>query len=297
MFLGIVLLTVTRPDPGLAGPNSGGVLILHAPPGLQFTYGQDWSGYSNLNNCQDAITQVSGNGQWTLFYVLAIFPDYAMPRLQAVDFGIQYDSPQIEPKAWGMCTGTYGFENPSTGWPASGTGDQVVWPAGSPARRAINEVYWFASYIYEGNVFKLTTNYQWNEAKFVDDSLPPQLDDVEDFGSLGFGRRGSNPCGSDDPTGGCCTSNGQCIIQTRTACGEMGAGYTYLGDDTTCFPNNCIPGMGACCILTDCRLLTYDDCISAAGTFMGQGEGCNPTPCNMTQVRTSWGALKSIYRQ
>jgi hypothetical protein len=85
-----------------------------------------------------------------------------------------------------------------------------------------------------------------------------------------------------------------CILQTEAGC-QTHSGYNYLGDNTFCSPNPCSPGVAACCIRTECRLLLWDECQDARGLFMF-GAGCNPTPCDFARVETTWGALKSTYR-
>src|SRR6266446_9171633 len=39
------------------------------------------------------------------------------------------------------------------------------------------------------------------------------------------------------------------------------------------------PATGACCIGTDCSILTEADCIAAGGIFQGIGVPCDPNPC------------------
>lgn len=127
----------------------------------------------------------------------------------------------------------------------------------------------------------------------VDDQVPGEVDQIAGYGTLGFGVKGFNPFG-EVATGACCSGTGQCILQTQVGCQSF-AGYNYRGDWSLCSPNPCTPGAGACCIVAECHMLSWDDCIDARGLFQGEGIGCEPTPCDFRRVDTTWGALKSTY--
>lgn len=290
------LLPLLGSGAALAGPNSGGVLILHANVSLPFTLDTNWSGWSELRNCKDAVTQVPGDGKGVIFYVLAAWP-FGAPRMKAVCFGIKYSSNLVAPAACGACIdpAANDWELQQSGWPANGTGTAIEW--NEPLTRSIDEVYWFACYAYDGNTFQLTPHPDPGlGGQFADDSLPlSERDDIESYGMLGFGSRsGFNPCGGDEATGGCCLAEGQCVLRTRGGCQGM-IGTTYLGDNTTCYPNPCTPGIGACCFGPRCQLMDWNDCTSNGGSFE-LGSGCDPTPCIFSSVDGNWGQIKQYYR-
>ncbi len=284
------------------GPNTGGVLILHHNPYIEFTFGQDFSGYSELYGCEDALSQVTVDAQNTrlaVFFVLAAFDDFASPSLKGISFGIDYDLSSTPLAAHAPC-GWPGsiFELPSDTWPGPGSGTAISYYP-DPLTSRLVEIYWFAAYVYPWSAnatFRVTDHPDRKNEDMIDDQVPPRPNDFEDYGKLGFGREGYNPCATEgDAIGACCNRIGECIIQTETGCGLF-AGYTFLGPGTSCNPNPCEPGLGACCFRTECRLLQWDDCLEGRGVFMGEGVSCEPTPCAFGQVESTWGGVKTIYR-
>lgn len=297
------LLCACAAGPVAAGPNSGAKLIVHANPNLTFTTDVNWDGYSELYNCEDAITQVPGDGQGVIFFVMLAFDDFASPRVKAMSFGIECSSPLVEPVAWKAC-GWDPFVVEGIGWPRSGTGVAVTWT--DPLTRQINEVFWLASYAYTGNTIKVTSHpLNTIGDHIVDDSFPPEPDyvggpyaryyDANYYGMIGFGREGNNPCAAFETPGACCSRSGQCILQTRGGCAGF-AGYVYHGDGTLCSPNPCTPGMGACCIRGECFLLDWGECLDSRGSFSGEGVGCQPNPCGFGEIDASWSKVKNRYR-
>lgn len=283
------------------GPNTGAVLILHHNPYIEFTFGQDYSGYSEIYDCESALTQVTVDEQDTrlaVFFLLAAFDDFASPNLKALTFGIDYDLASTPLAAQAPC-GWPGsiFELYTDSWPLPGSGTAISYTEAVTSR--LVEIYWFAAYVYSwssGSRFKVTDHPQRELDDMVDTSVPPKVNQFEDYGRLGFGTEGYNPCATEgEAIGACCSRIGDCIIQTQTGCGLF-AGYTFMGGGTTCNPNPCEPGLGACCFRTDCRLLQWDECREGNGVFMGEGVSCEPTPCAFGQVESSWGGVKTIYR-
>ena len=52
-----------------------------------------------------------------------------------------------------------------------------------------------------------------------------------------------------------------------------------------------------CCIGTECQITTQADCDTAGGIWHPEWVTCTPNPCDPTPAsRSTWGALKSIYR-
>ena len=249
------------------------------------------------------MTEVDGDGKTVVIYVLAVFSDFSMPRVAGVAFGIEYTlSEQVPWDGGHVCNGGSDALNADQSWPASGSGIDIVWPPDEPLDRQIKTICWFQCNAENQTTFKITKNPMERYAYFGDDSPQPALDEisVDNLGMIGFGMAGFNPAAEagdpGDVTGACCNTNGQCMIRTKSSC-QASPDYTFLGANTDCFPNPCKPGMGACCIRGECRVFPWDDCLNSGGNFMGQGAGCDPTPCNFDQIESSWGNLKNQYRR
>jgi hypothetical protein len=289
----LALFLTTRPARAEEGPNKGGVLILHCNPSLQFTADGDFSGYAELYDAKNAVTQVAGDGEGVVYFVLAAFDDFAMPRLKTLSFGLQLTSSTVQPTRWGP-TIDPATEIPVGPWPSSGSGVGLTWLQADTFTRRLNEIYWFCGYAYAGQTVKLV-KCPGQPGIMGDDDFPAHEDEIKGYGMLGFGVAGYNPLVEPTANGACCSASGRCILQTESGCKSM-SGYTYSGDLTYCSPNPCTPGVGACCIRAECRMLPWDECTSANGVFF-YGSSCNPTPCDFTRVGTTWGVLKSTYRQ
>jgi len=177
-----------------AGSNGGGVLILHANPGLTWTDSVDFCGGSELASCDSAIvTVVGGFPKTTVFHALAGFAAEASPKLSAVTFGIDYNDEALELVARGSCAD---FELSTDDWPDPGSGTALFWEV--PRESKVNELYWFAAYVYsaaDSSLFSLSPH-PAQGGTFADDSLPSQLDPVTGFGSLGFAIQGAGLCPS-----------------------------------------------------------------------------------------------------
>jgi hypothetical protein len=279
-------------QPAIAGANEGGKLILHCNQTLQFSADGNFSGYAQLYDAKDAVTQVPGDAQGVVYFVLAAFDEFSMPKLVTISFGIELSDPSVEPRRWGP-TGETNLVYPVGSWPSSGSGISVDWKA--PFDRRLSEIFWFCGYADAGQTVKLVPH-PLKGGEMVDDAFPSNVDEIAGYGMLGFGVKGFNPLSDGVATGACCSGSGRCMLQTEAGCQAL-SGYNYKGDNTICSPNPCTPGVGACCIRAECRMLLWDECLDARGLFQSEGVGCTPTPCDFTRVETTWGALKSTYRR
>jgi hypothetical protein len=289
----LVLLATFGPVcPASAGRNEGGVLILHCNQTLEFTTDGDFNGYAELYDCKNAVTQVPGDGEGVVYFVLAAFDDFAMPQVKGIDFGIELSSPTVKPVRWGVSGWDDPFFLADDYWPGSGTGIGITWM--EPLNRRLDEICWFVGYAYSGQTVKLT-KHPVHGGNFVDDATPREVDAIEEYGVLGFGVKGFNPCSGEVASGACCGVSGRCVLQSEEGC-RLYSGYNYQGDNTICSPNPCTPGVGGCCIRAECRMLQWDECLEVRGIFMGEGVGCEPTPCDFSRIETTWGTLKSTYR-
>jgi hypothetical protein len=223
--------------PSLAGANKGGMIILHCNESIEFTTDGDFNGYSELRDCRNAVTEVPGEGQAVVYFVLAAFDDFATPAVLSIHFGIELSSPLVEPIRGGP-SGWDTFEVADDRWPASGTGTGIFWNGGALTGR-LSEVYWFAGYAYAGQTVRLTPH-PTGVGRFADTSVPPEEDEIEGYGILGFGVKGFNPRCGETATGACCNTAGRCTLVSKDGC-TLDPGYIYQGDNTTCSPSPCLP--------------------------------------------------------
>ncbi len=262
---GLVVLAAVA----MAGPNAGGTLIVHYP-GLAYTSDTgDYCGISPLSSCTSAVSEIDGSGPSAIkvWKVYAAFVGGSSPRLKGVSFGITYSgNVTIRAQEYGTCGDV---EFPDNTWPRSGTGNSVIWDNAQTA--ILVECYWFAGYVTGGSgTFTLGPNSLLGGA-FTDDSIPPKVDAIYAYGTMGFGTGGSDPC----PViaGACCFPDGTCITYTSGDCAIHGG--SYQGDDTSCDPNPC-PQPGACCINGACTITIPANC---QGQWMGPNTTCSPNPC------------------
>lgn len=226
-----------------AGPHEYGVLLTHLNPTLEYSAGGGsamYEGLSGLRDCEDAITegQVMPE-QAQIWYVLASFHNSPGPiNLGLVDFGFgDYDSRKMAFLDSGACNDGF-LLMPTSGWPGPNEGIGVLYQTGR--RTTIVEVYWFASYVYAPVSIPLDEDPATagrDDTGFVDcRDVSPVADPIWDFGVMGFGEEGYNPCSTAPANGACCVGD-ECQIVDRTQCEMLGG--SYRGDNTTCFPNPC----------------------------------------------------------
>jgi len=177
------------------------VLLLHANLNLTYTVTEsDWCGLAGLTDCESVNTSVPPDRtDLTVFFALAAFPESASPALKGVTFGLTYDPEKIYIISSGSCAD---FELAEPGWPAPDSGVALTWNTALQATLA--ELYWFAGYADpETDPAELSlVAHPTQGAAFADDSVPSILDDVADFGVLGFGSSGSSSCPASGESGG-----------------------------------------------------------------------------------------------
>jgi spore coat protein A len=78
------------------------------------------------------------------------------------------------------------------------------------------------------------------------------------------------------PTGACCAPDGSCTVVNSpgTTCTT-----NYLGDNTSCTPNQCPQPSGACCANDATAACTEVPQAQCAGTFHGVNTSCSMTSC------------------
>lgn len=274
----------------LAGPNAGGVLIVHECQ-LVRTYAYDCA----LDACVNADVQAVLDFP-IMWKVWAAFREGSSPRLKAFVMGSQFP-PSVVIEAAGLIDPVNDFEIAQDGWP-SVSGGGVGISFGQVKTAIVNDCYWFAGYSYnQGDLWSLTPH-PVGQTIFVDDSVPPIEDVVAGFGSLGFGVPGSLPCPSPPPpVGACCLEPGNCVIVPEAECVELCG--MWFGEGISCDPNPCPPLAGSACCLPDgtCELHWPNVCECLGGVTLPEIFTCDPNPCDGTPIEeTSWGRIKAIHR-
>lgn len=185
LFLGQLLLATSA----FAGPNAGGVLMLHANESLVWSTGADFCGQSQLERCSDADVRVDGTGS-TILYLLAAFPPAGSPRLAGVTFGLDYNTMEVAVEQWQMCGD---FELPAEHWPLPNCGNAITWSEAQT--KHIVEIGWFSAYTYSADPSPIAVvPHECCGSAFADDAVPANLDAIADYGSVGFNTDGYLPC-------------------------------------------------------------------------------------------------------
>ena len=216
-----------------------------------------------------------------LIWFIAAFPDAANPGVTVCYFGHDHSMPQYYHNRWGYCGPAGTIEVPDTGWPDTPTtaGNSVAF--GSPiVGDHLFPFYYFDVWGEPGWYYCTAINPVGGYAGYVDDSNPPELDEIDLFGCVYYHQTGYNNCPSEGPLpGACCFENGDCILTMDVdECLGLG-GYDWLGEGTLCDPNPC-PQPGACCFNDgSCAYTLEDICYQASGELWIAGTDCDPNPC------------------
>jgi hypothetical protein len=273
----------------LAGPNAGGTLIAALSVGTVYcTDTGNYCGSSTTTDCNGAVTSHTGDTP-AVINVIAAFPGPA--RLSGLTFGMSY-SAGVVLLEWGACGD---FELPDATWPASGTGTAVTWSAAQTAQ--LIEVYWLAAYNYYGGCEGIQLGpHPTQGGNFADDAVPSNIDPIAGYGLFGFNCPGDGPCPNPELTGACCHEDGTCDDVFLADCN--GTGDVFQGEGTSCLTTVCPePVVGACCIGTDCVLLTEEQCDGAGGVYKGDGSPCLADTCEpVPTIDSTWGTIKNSYR-
>ena len=276
-------LLVLIPGTAAAGPNAGGVLLVHAQADAPYSYDDPAEcGHPTPTSCAETRARVDGEGPF-LFSILAAFPEGASPRVAGATFGIEYDA-SIHVLDYQSCGD---FELVTENWPASREGIAITWAL--PETTLVFEMCAFLGY-QDGDpgVFSSWVH-PTQGAAFVDDSIVNDPESVVAFGSLGFGMDGSVECPA--PVGACCEGE-DCRFISEADC----AG-TFLGAGVPCSSGPC--RVGACCFPDGSCLETARwECEKGGGSYQGAESACAPGLCMPTPViDSSWGLLRMVFRR
>jgi hypothetical protein len=136
-----LLLVVIIPAVALAGPNAGGVLLVHYRPGIEVP-GEAAFVEGGLAACDSAIVEAPPDST-VMWFVCAAFPPGASPVLKGVSFGCEFnaDSVAILWSATRPGATEIKYEE-SASWPYTGSGTSVVFE--DILTSLVNEVYCFS---------------------------------------------------------------------------------------------------------------------------------------------------------
>jgi len=273
-----------------AGPFVDGRLYLHSQGALAFT-----------SDCEGATTSVELTDEPTTLYVIADFPNPSPARLKWISFGVEYDPSRIEIVNQGFLADVYAEQGD---WPMPGSGVRLEWIQDRIGHQI--EIGWFRSQPNgesSAEVRLVPGPFGGNFGDFI------FHEPIDGYGSFGFGIDGELECAIEET---CCLENGQCALRTEywckradgaylgdqpcEACNDVGAccvdwmcrvtleadctddGSTWLGGETVCEPNECIP-LGSCCLPDgECRIVRENECNGLGGGFVGDPD-CEVDPC------------------
>jgi hypothetical protein len=248
--------------PAHAGKNAGGALVVHTDDSWNYSGLCYWFDYAYPDiECPDLDTRTDVDlNTPALIWFIATFPDDSDPAVTVIYFGHDHCMPEFYHNRWGYCGPSGTIEIPDIGWPdaPATAGNSVAF--GSPvAGDILFPFYYFSVWGEPGWHYCTSTNPVGGYAAFVDDSNPPEQDEIGLFGCAYYGTDdGHNECPpGGDPPGACCYGCEECIVLTELECYDLPDDYLWL-----------------------------------------EGEDCDPNPCPPTAIEeATWGRIKAGYRR
>ncbi len=267
-ILSLMVATFVFASAAQAGPNAGGVLVMHATTLEYTTEAGSYAGLSGVACGQDGPPEMqecppydpiggadpcdplAANPTSTMpadvphvWYIMAAFPPESCPRLKGVAFRIHYDLNRVALVAEGVSDSEVAIALPipsdldGASFPSNRSGLEMAF-AGTRTSR-LQELWWFAGYAYSeatDATFAVEEMEIEGDDSFVDDSFPRILDEIAGFGILGLGgAAGHNPTWL-DALGACCHVGAECTLTLQAAC--LAPGF-WQGAGTTCEPDPC----------------------------------------------------------
>jgi len=297
-WLGILLLIGAASQAALADGDDlrGGVLITHAPPGMEFSTEEPVEGwcdhYSNnyaLDDPNDQVTRIDVEVDEELHCWVLLAAWTEEKALCGVEFGLgDYDS-----DAWAMSAGdvficgsdpqVIATSDPP--WPQPNSGLAIAWPAAAAPSGNYIPICVMGAYTY---TYETTIPIVENPATtpaspmFANCTVPPELV-LAVGGTMGINTDGVPAFpGEPDPLRACCDDENNCHLLTQSECTDMGG--TWLSDSTECHPYTCEP-YRACCfgtVFVYCEVESEDWCAQQeASTWYPDIESCDPWPCDI----------------
>jgi hypothetical protein len=249
---------------------TGGVFILHAPPGIDYTVDpppEGWCGEAIwVTDCPGQVNTIPGDDVTEhVWYILNNF--WESKTFKAVEYGIVYDPDLYLYAVSQLCTPSAALtiEHPATGaWPAAGSGISIA---------LTGEPYWSGTMVATGMIhgfhytyFDPTTitlgpmpasgSIGWLSPNLT--TYPPAC-----IGVLGIDMAGVACC-SEAPVypQACCFADGHCADLLPAVCVEQG-GVVY---PDLCDATDCPQPPHACCFEDgSCVVLLAADCLAQGG--------------------------------
>jgi hypothetical protein len=264
---------------------TGGVFILHAPPGLSYSLdppADGWCGSPWMTDCAGQVNTIPSvdDPADPVWYILSSF--YETKAFKAIEYGIVY-APALFLYAAGMlCTPSAALtiEYPWTGaWPSAGSGISIA---------LTGEPYWTGSMVASGMIHGVHYSYMDPTtitlapmpASSMIGWLSPngQTYSPACVGVLGIDMPGVACCSAAPPVShACCFADGRCEVLLDEACAAAG-GVVYP-DHLACETNPCPQPPRACCFEDGhCEILPATDCLAQSGVVYPDPD-CDPNPC------------------
>jgi hypothetical protein len=280
--LAVLILSILATTPSPAGPNAGGMLVVH-DTGLEWT--SDQVAYPSPVPYCSAVDNRIDLDVHRVWKVYAAFLEQASPRLKALSWGTASSS-NLVILAAGL-PGANDFEITQGSWPTTGSIGMSFFEVQTAS---MIECYWFGGYAYGSAQAFATVPHAVQNSVFVDDSTPAHEDTIAEFSWLGFGQAGNTNCPASGG-GACCLPEGGCVFSTYEWCLESGGAFC----GGPCTPILCptVPLAGACCIQSECQVMIEVSCVVAGGVYQGDWVHCTPGLCEVIPSRSSsWGRIK-----
>lgn len=262
----------------------GGVLITHAPSGIQYSPGMDlcdpWTTHG-IGGCEEQINSMPAGtdpATQTLFYVVAAWEEDK--QFCGATFGIgSAFGGHFYFTDYGAClSDAWTYATPS--WPGPGEGVTVVSTQNGWEGNWL-PVYAFLGYAYEEDEIPLDINPEHDFGGTFNCAYPAVTWDAACLGVMGVGTEGEDCCPVPAVHKACCEEDGSCQVLTEYGCELIGGVFHPEWDD--CVVAECPqpPGVGACCFdpYGPCQVVTEDECLDMEGEYMGDDTVCEPNPC------------------
>jgi len=238
----VLLVPLARAD---SDDLSGGVLLVHAPPGVVYTTGTvAWCDSTHLADCEDQVTTIAANTE-AVWFVLSAWAEEK--SFSAVEFGLgDFDAESFYFLEDGICLDdAMAIHYPSVeDWPGPNTGIALA-ATGDAWSGQLVPIAWYAGYSYaDADTIPLVGMQSTGHAGWVSGESRTTYD-AECLGALGLGVSGKACCpeggldsdnpGVDEPAGACCHSQ-TCSILSEKGCDALGGSFFV---DTDCHSDPC----------------------------------------------------------
>jgi len=265
---------------------SGGVLIAHAPPGLEFSAAPPPEGWCQhyrdnfaIQRCADQHPRIDPQPglAGAVWYVLVAWEEPKV--MDGIEFGFAgYDPTLFTFTDWGICSPGGTIEQTSGAWPGPNAGTMVAVTGGASWSGNLLPIYFFAGYAYGEGRLPLGVNPANGTALVV--AIDPGAYLIHEFdlvclGALGLFTDGV-ACYPDyrwEPHA-CCLGE-ECQELTEAECLDGDGVWLY---QTACDPQIC-PAVAACCVGDQCTLAGPQVCEAAGGVWHQGSPSCDPNPC------------------